>query len=72
MPEAATILSRVLKRPITHVQVPIEDVRKASEDYALMLEWFDAVGYNADIGGNAAAYGIPPMKFAEWAANASW
>lgn len=72
MPEVAAILTRVLKRPITHVQVPIEDVRKASEDYALMLEWFDAVGYNADIRGNAAKYGIQPMRFEEWAAHAPW
>jgi hypothetical protein len=48
--------------------VPIEDVRKNSEDFALMLEWFDKVGYDADIAGNAKAFGIKPTTLAEWAA----
>jgi uncharacterized protein YbjT (DUF2867 family) len=72
MPQAAAILSRVAKRSITHFQVPIEDVRKASEDFALMLEWFDRVGYDADIPGNAKAFGVAPTTFADWAATQSW
>ncbi|MBS1241229.1 MAG: NmrA family protein [Gemmatimonadetes bacterium] len=72
MPQAAEILTRVVGRTITHLQVPIEDVRKFSEDFALMLEWFDRVGYNADIAGNAARYGIQPTTFAQWAATADW
>jgi uncharacterized protein YbjT (DUF2867 family) len=72
MPETATILSRVLGKPVTHFQVPIEEVRKASEDFALMLEWFDRVGYDADIAGTARASGIAPTRFAEWAATVKW
>jgi uncharacterized protein YbjT (DUF2867 family) len=72
MPEAAAIISRVAGRTVTHVQVPIAEVRKASEDFALMLEWFDAVGYNADIAGNAKTWGIAPTRFADWAAKAAW
>jgi uncharacterized protein YbjT (DUF2867 family) len=72
MPEAAAVISKAVGRPISHLQVPIEDVRKGSEDYALMLEWFDKVGYNADIAGNAKKYGIQPTRFAEWATNAKW
>jgi uncharacterized protein YbjT (DUF2867 family) len=72
MPEAATILSAQLGKPVTHFQVPIEEVRKASEDFALMLEWFDRVGYEADIAGNAKAWGIRPTPFAEWAAGVTW
>ena len=49
MPETAAMLSRGLGRAINFVHVPIEDVRKNSADFALMLEWFDRVGYNADI-----------------------
>ena len=49
MPETAALLSRALGREVVHRRVPIEDVRKMSEDYALMLEWFERVGYNADI-----------------------
>ena len=32
-----------------------------------MLEWFNAVGYNADIPGSAREFGIPPTSFADWA-----
>ena len=68
MPEAAKILSKGLGRPIGFVQVPIGEVRKNSEDMALMLEWFDRVGYNADIEGLEREFGIKPMKLADWAA----
>ena len=37
-----------------------------------MLEWFDRVGYNADIEGTAKESGIKPTKFAEWAAKVAW
>ncbi|MGE3618023.1 MAG: NmrA/HSCARG family protein [Gemmatimonadales bacterium] len=72
MPAAAAIISRAAGRPVTHFQVPLEEVRKYSEDFALMLEWFDLVGYDADIAGNAATFGIAPTRFAEWAAAADW
>jgi len=72
MPQAAQILSKAVGRSITFQPVPLEDVRKAGEDYALMLEWFDRVGYDADIPGNAKRYGIKPTTLAEWATSASW
>jgi len=72
MPEAAAIISRAAGRTVTHVQVPIEEVRKFSEDFALMLEWFDRVGYEADIAANAARFGIAPTSFAKWAGAADW
>ncbi|MFI5207720.1 MAG: NmrA/HSCARG family protein [Gemmatimonadales bacterium] len=71
-PEAAAVLSKVAKRPITHFQVPIADVRKASDDFATMLEWFDRVGYDVDIAANAKKYGVKPTKFADWAAAQAW
>jgi uncharacterized protein YbjT (DUF2867 family) len=67
MPEAAAALSTGLGRAIQFVQIPIAEVRKTSEDFALMLEWFEQVGYNADIEGNAREFGIPPTSLAEWA-----
>jgi uncharacterized protein YbjT (DUF2867 family) len=72
MPQAAQILSKATGRSITFQPVPLEDVRKASEDSALMLEWFDRVGYDADIPGNAKRYGIKPTTLAAWAASARW
>ena len=72
MPQTAAIIAKAAGKPVTHFQVPIEDVRKASEDYAIMLEWFDAVGYDADIAGNTKAYGIRPTPFAQWAGTVKW
>jgi len=72
MPQTAQILSKAAGRTITFQPVPIEEVRKAGEDYAIMLEWFDRVGYSADIAGNAKRYGIKPTTLAEWAASVQW
>jgi len=72
MPQTAQLLSKATGRSITFQPVPLEDVRKAGEDYALMLEWFDRVGYDADIPGNAKRYGIKPTTLAAWAASARW
>lgn len=72
MPETAEILGRAMGRSIRFVEVPKEDVRKMSEDYAIMLEWFDRVGYNVDIAALAQKYGIKPAKLSEWAAHVNW
>lgn len=68
MPEAAAALSLGLGRPITFVRIPIEEIRKNSEDYATMLEWFERVGYDADISGLEREFGFRPTRLAEWAA----
>jgi uncharacterized protein YbjT (DUF2867 family) len=68
MPEAAATIGAALGRTIDYVQIPIGEVRKNSEDFALMLEWFERVGYDADIAGNAAQYGVTPTTLAAWAA----
>jgi uncharacterized protein YbjT (DUF2867 family) len=68
MPEAAVILGKALGRTIEFVRVPIEEVRKNSEDFAIMLEWFDRVGYDADIAGLEREFGIVPTKLSAWAA----
>jgi len=72
MPETAEVLGKATGRPVTFAPVPIEEVRKFSEDYALMLEWFDRVGYDADIAKTSAESGIRPIRLAEWAATAKW
>src|SRR6202789_2604392 len=45
MPETAEILTEALGRPIAFAQTPIEQVRQYSKDMALMLQWFERVGY---------------------------
>jgi uncharacterized protein YbjT (DUF2867 family) len=67
MPEAAAILSEGLGRPIQFAQVPIAQVRQYSEDTALMLEWFDRIGYNADIAGLQREFNRPLTTLADWA-----
>ena len=72
MPDTARILGEAAGRTITFAQVPIEEVRKFSEDFAVMLEWFDRVGYSADIPANAKAFGIRPTTLEEWATRQNW
>ncbi len=68
MPQAAEILTEALDRPITFAQAPIEQVRQYSEDTALMLEWFERVGYSADIAGLEREFGRTLTKLPDWAA----
>jgi len=72
MPETARILSQAAGRTITFQPVPIAEVRKASMDYALMLEWFDRVGYDVDIPAVAKEYRVRPTTLKEWAGKISW
>ena len=72
MTQTAEIIGRSAMREVKFVQVPIAEVRKFSEDYALMLEWFDRVGYDADIAKESAESGVRPTKLAEWAAKQNW
>jgi uncharacterized protein YbjT (DUF2867 family) len=72
MPETAEILGKTLGKKLEFVQVPIEEVRKSSADFALMLEWFDRVGYDADIAGNATRFDLPPTTLEQWASKVTW
>ncbi len=68
MPQAAAALTKGLRRPISFVEIPIGEVRKNSEDMALMVEWFERVGYDVDIPALARESGIQPTTLDEWAA----
>jgi uncharacterized protein YbjT (DUF2867 family) len=72
MDQTAAAIGEASKHHVKFVQVPLEAVRKFSEDTALMLEWFDRVGYDADIEKTAKESGIRPTPFAQWAAGVSW
>jgi uncharacterized protein YbjT (DUF2867 family) len=67
MPEAAEILTDALGRPIAFAQTPIEQVRQHSKEMALMLEWFERVGYSADIAGLEREFGRALTKLPDWA-----
>jgi uncharacterized protein YbjT (DUF2867 family) len=72
MPETARLLSQASGHPVAFAPPPIETVRQGSADFAAMLEWFDRVGYDADIAANARESGIRPTTFAEWAPRQKW
>ena len=67
MPEAAEILMDALGRPITFAQTPIEQVRQYSKETAAMLEWFDRIGYSADIADLEREFGHALTKLPDWA-----
>ncbi len=67
MPETAEILTEALGRPIAFSQTPIERVRQYSKDTAVMLQWFERVGYSADIAGLEREFGRALTKLPDWA-----
>ncbi len=71
-PDMAKILAPAVGHALNFFRVPIGEIRKVSEDYAIMLEWFDRVGYDVDIDKNAKEFGIRPTTLAEWAPTAQW
>jgi uncharacterized protein YbjT (DUF2867 family) len=67
LPQAAATLSRALGKTIEFVRIPIDDVRKNSEDFATMLEWFERVGYDANVAGLEREFGFRPLTLEAWA-----
>lgn len=48
-PEAASVLAQVTGTSISFSESSLADVRAQSEELARMWEWFDKVGYSADL-----------------------
>ena len=67
MPQTAATMAKAMGKPIEYLQIPMSEVRKNSEDFALMLEWFERVGYDVDIAATAKEYGVKPTSLSEWA-----
>jgi uncharacterized protein YbjT (DUF2867 family) len=67
LPQTAEVLTEALGRPIAFAQTPIEQVRQYSKETAVMLEWFDRVGYSADIAGLEREFGRELTKLPDWA-----
>lgn len=70
MVESAVILSGAIGHTIEFEELSKEEVRKWSVDFAIMLEWFDAVGYNADIPKLKKVH--PPLNLGDWAERVNW
>jgi uncharacterized protein YbjT (DUF2867 family) len=64
MPEAALAFSRATGKQVRYEEMPIDTVRSYSEDMALMFQWFNDRGYQADIGALRSMH--PSMMTLEW------
>ncbi len=69
MIEAAEGIGEIVGRKVTFEPIPNEAVRKNSEDFAIMLDWFERVGYSADIASLEKTWGVRPLTFREWVAS---
>ena len=69
----ASVISHVLGRQIKYTALAVDAVRGQNEDLARMYEWFDRVGYDADVVGLRELY--PEVywhRFSEWAREQDW
>lgn len=66
MKAAAAALSEIVGSTVTYQQIPMEVLRKNSEDLYKMTAWFESTGYSVDIPSLEPRFGIRPLSFAEW------
>jgi uncharacterized protein YbjT (DUF2867 family) len=48
-PEMAKLFSEMIDRPVIYTDLSIDQIRAFGPEWAIMVEWFNKVGYNADI-----------------------
>ena len=71
--EVNGILSRVAGRTLSFQAIPVAAVRAQNADFAAMFEWFDKVGYSADIAGLRRDYpSVGWHTFESWAKAQPW
>jgi len=71
--QAAEILSEASGTAIEFERQPREEVAAMMEDVALMYDWFEKVGYNADIENLRSKYSeIGWVTFTDWANKQDW
>src|SRR5207244_2667108 len=70
---AAAAISEASGRHIEYTALPIDTVRQWNDDLARMLEWFDRVGYDADVVGLRWLYPeVDWHRFSTWAREQDW
>jgi uncharacterized protein YbjT (DUF2867 family) len=70
---AAAAISEASDRHIEYTALPIDAVRQWNDDLARMFEWFDCVGYDADIVGLRLLYPeVDWHRFSTWAREQDW
>ncbi len=71
--ELAKILTEITGSAIGYSEAPLARVRAQSEDFALMWEWFDRVGYDSDINSLRRTYPeVGWHDFRQWAREQDW
>src|SRR5258706_1161193 len=69
----AEVISKVSGRHIKYSALPIDAMRQQNEDMARMFEWFDHVGYDADVVGLRSLYPeVSWHRFSDWAREQRW
>ena len=69
----AAAISAASGRRIEYAALPIDAVRQQNEDLARMFEWFDRVGYDADVVGLRWLYPeVDWHRFSNWAREQDW
>jgi uncharacterized protein YbjT (DUF2867 family) len=73
-PEAAAVFSRVLGRPVTFQKLPMPLVRLVlGREFYQMFRWFNAAGFQADIGALRRQYPeIHLQTLEEWLRHEGW
>ena len=70
---AAAAISEASGRHIEYAALPIDAVRQQNGDLARMFEWFDRVGYDADVVGLRLLYPeVDWHRFSNWAREQDW
>jgi uncharacterized protein YbjT (DUF2867 family) len=71
--QAAKVLSYELRRKISYVQVPLQQIRQASEDLALMFQWFERIGTGVDVISLHKQYPeVNWLTFKDWVKSQNW
>jgi uncharacterized protein YbjT (DUF2867 family) len=71
MPEAADIFGQVIGRPVEFVELSLEHITRANEEWGKMLGWFNERGYRADLPALRAMHpGL--LTFEQWLRRAGW
>jgi uncharacterized protein YbjT (DUF2867 family) len=71
--QAAKVLSNELGHKITYEQVPMEQIRQASEDLAVMFEWFERKGTGVDVAALHKQYPeVNWLTFKDWVKSQNW
>jgi len=73
VPTAAAAISEASGRRVEYTALPIDAVRQQNDDLARMFEWFDRVGYDADVVGLRGLYPeVDWHRFSVWAREQDW